>query len=204
MVDLRDGPAGENFLGRAGGPDGVVQQDEVLSVLGHVLHVMRGAEEREPPGSLQVAHIPVEAGPGRRVQPRCGLVQDQEAGVPHQRPGDEDPLLLSPGQVLETTVFEMGHPHRFQRLLGLHPVLRPGPPEKPQLPVPTHDDHVHDRDGEALREADPLGNVADGLALFPRWPTQDCDTALVRLDHPQEKSKKGGFTRAVGADERRE
>ena len=44
VVDLRDRPALQNLLGRAHGPDGVIQEDESLGMLSYILHIVGSAE----------------------------------------------------------------------------------------------------------------------------------------------------------------
>ncbi len=104
MIHLRQGEAFQHVLRGAGCPDSAVEEDEGLGVLGHVLHVVGGAEKSQAPGSLQIADLTVEAGPGGRIQPGRGLIQDQQAGISSQCPGDEGPLLLAPGKILEPPV----------------------------------------------------------------------------------------------------
>jgi len=204
VIDLGHHPAGQDILGRARCPERMVQQEDALSVLRDVFDVVGGAEEGESPGPLQVTNPPVEPGPGRRIQPGGGFVQDQQAGISDESPGDEDPLLLPPGQVLEPTMAEAGHPHRLQRMFGFFPVRGAGAPEQPQVSVPPHKDHVGHREGKTLRKADALRDISDGLAQIPGRVAQDGDRAAIGPDDAQEDSEEGRFPGTVGSDEGRE
>ena len=95
-IDFQDGGAPENVLGSPCGSNRMVKEDEGLGVLCHVLHVVGGAEEGEPPFSLKIADLTVEAGPCRRVQPGRGFVEDEQARLSHHGPGNENPLFLAP------------------------------------------------------------------------------------------------------------
>jgi len=100
VIDLRDRQTRQDVLGSPHGPDGMIQEDESLSVLGHVLHIVGGTEEGESSCPLKVTDLSIESSPGGRIQPCCGLVKDQKTGVSHQRPGNENTLLLTAGEVL--------------------------------------------------------------------------------------------------------
>jgi hypothetical protein len=142
MVHLENRFALENLLGWSGGSDGTVQKNECLSVLGNVLNIVGGAKEGKPPGSLQVADLAVELRPCRWIQARSGLVQNQKAGLSHQRPRDEDSLFLSARKVLEPTPHKMGSPYLFQHLLHQGPVGPGRTPAESQVPKTAHQDHI--------------------------------------------------------------
>jgi hypothetical protein len=123
MIDLWDDTALENFLGGTKRPNHVVQQNQRLGVLRHVLDVVGSAEERQSPCPLKVTNPAVEAGPGGGVQAGGRLVEDEKTRIADQCPRNQDPLLLASGEVLEPALLEVAHPHRLQRFLSMNTVL---------------------------------------------------------------------------------
>ena len=95
VIDLRDRLAFQDLLWGPRCPDRVIEKDEGLCVPGHILHIMGRAEDSETLCPLEIADLIVEAGSGRRIQPRSRLVQDQQTGVRYQGSGDESSLLLA-------------------------------------------------------------------------------------------------------------
>ena len=61
VIDLRNGPTGQNLLGWTHGPDRVIQEDEGLGVLGHVIHVVGSTEESQASGPLKVTDLSIES-----------------------------------------------------------------------------------------------------------------------------------------------
>src|SRR5699024_8881289 len=76
---------------------------------------------RQPPQSTQ------EIFPTTQVQPRRGLVQEQQLRVRHQRPGDQYPFTLPLRQAVEGTVGQITHTPMAQQRTSTpvvgHPVL---------------------------------------------------------------------------------
>ena len=101
--------------------------------------VLLHQQHRHPPpvdGPHDVKHLPHH----QRRQPQRGLVQQQQAGLPHQGPPDGQHLLLPPGErprPLPAALGEEGErrEHRFQGAPPLAPGLRR---ERPQLQVLQH------------------------------------------------------------------
>lgn len=96
MVDLRYCLARQDFPGQTDGSDGVIQENQGLGVVRHILYIVGSAEKGEAPGPLEVAHPAVEPSSGSWVQACRRLVQDQEARIAHKGPGNENALLLTP------------------------------------------------------------------------------------------------------------
>lgn len=151
MIRLQDRFSGQDLPGRADGLHGVVEENEGLGVLGHVLDVMGGAEKSETSGPLKIAYLPVETGPGSGIQARGGLVEEEEAGISHQGPGDEDALLLPAGKVLESAVVQVEHADLFECLTDPRTIGLRGPPAESHNTEATHEDDVRHRQREATR-----------------------------------------------------
>ena len=105
-----------------------------------------------------------------------GLVKQQDMRILSERPGEEDPLLLTArqfpdGPLLQT--IDAQHPHTVVHDL---PVLaRERPPPAPAT-VPAHGDHVEDGHRKAPVHLFPLGDVGDGrMAVGERVAVnEDC------------------------------
>ena len=113
-------PLGEHLLQRAGREDGALaQQHRVREVLGHLLDVVRdqddhrrlrvGGQRGDPPEQVLAA---------AQVQPGGRLVEQQQLGVGHQRPGDLDPLALALGQGRELPPDQVRAAERVEQFHG--------------------------------------------------------------------------------------
>lgn len=203
-IHLVHGRARENLRRWTRGPDLTVQKDQGLSMLGHVLNVMGGAEECQVLGSLEVTHLGVEALSGGRVEAGSGFIQDQKTGVSHEGTGNQGPLLLATGKVLEPPSGQMSDPDFLQRLRDLCPVRPSGAPHEAQISVSPHKDHIRDGERETAREFETLRDIPDGLAVFSWRPAEQRDLTSLGLEDPQEETQDGGFPGAVGANHGRE
>jgi hypothetical protein len=188
-IDLLEGLAVEHFPWWAGGFDGSIQEKEGLGVLGHILHVMGCAEKRKPPGPLKIADLGIKPRSGRRIQPRGWLVQNQEAGFTHEGPGNENPLLLPAGKVFESPGGQMGRTDLSQGLRYPVSILLGGSADGAEVPVAAHENDILDRDGESPGKIYALGNVADGLAVFPRRKSKEGDRPRFGFEDPEKEAE---------------
>lgn len=187
-----------------GDPDRPVQQDQAIGVLGHVLDVVGGADDREPTGPLEVAEKGVEAGSGRRIETGRGLVQEQEPGVGGEGARDEHPLLLSSGEAVEAPMGEVGQPHVDQGLLHPALIVVGGAATEPQPSEAPHENHLGRRERKAPGNPADLRHVADRLVLAARGLTEDLDGAHPGRQKAQEELEARALSRPVGPDESRE
>jgi hypothetical protein len=186
-IDLLESLAVEDVLRGAGRLERLIQEKKGLGVLRHILDVMGGTEEGEPSGPLEIADLGIETSSGRRIQPRSGLVQDQEARIAHQGPGNEYPLLLPPGKVLEAPGGQMSGPDLIQGFPYPVSIFLRGPADGTEIPVAAHENDILDRDGESPGKIDALGNVADGLAVFPRRKSKEGDRPRLGFEDPEKE-----------------
>ena len=110
QVDFQD--LGDAAVGRAGHQhDTVGQQQRLLQVVGH--HQHRGAAG--VPGAQQLV---LHQAPGLCVQRRKRLVEQQQAWLQGQCPGQSDALAHAAGQCRRPVPGEFGQAHVGKQLLG--------------------------------------------------------------------------------------
>ena len=89
----------------------IAECESVLDVVGH-------ADHDEMPLELQGAKVGPQPLPQSRIQRGEGLVEQQDLGVPGQRPGDGHPLLLSSRELMREAVSQLAKPHLLDECLG--------------------------------------------------------------------------------------
>src|ERR1019366_3967694 len=84
-----------------GAEDAALPEQEGVRERGHDLLRVVGDEDerRAAPSPGEALHEPEELLPGNGIEPRAGLVEDEEPRPRDQRAGDEDPLPLALGEM---------------------------------------------------------------------------------------------------------
>ena len=113
------------------------------------LHVVRGEQDGAAARLESLHHFP-ELAAGLRIEPRGGLVEEEQLGVVDQRAGDREPLGLAAGEVL----------HAGAGLVDEADPLENDPSKAPDLPDP------------AFPEVLPGGDPGPGGAPEPEPQTE--------------------------------
>ena len=150
---------------RAGGPNAiwvaVEAEHEVPDA--RLLDVVGGDDDRAASGG-EVVDQAVEQLRAGRVQAGVWLVEQQQAGVGGQGPGDQGALALAPGHVAEGVTGPVGEPDHGQRFCCHLPVLPARPPPPRQSGERAHRRHVEA--AHRVVEAGAVG-LGDGRAGNP-------------------------------------
>ena len=122
------GPAevfgGEGGCRRTGGDQPGVEEHDVVKILRNGLQVVMD-DHRRPSLAPQFPQQ-LDDGPlGGRIDSRKGFVHQIEVGLLDQRPCEENPLLLSPGELADLPPCEVGQSDPFQGSQGPLPVRGP-------------------------------------------------------------------------------
>src|SRR5487761_1736502 len=97
----------------------LAQQDRVGEAVGHLFHVMGDQPHHRRAGIAgQRGQPPQQVLPAAQVQPGGGLVEQQQLGIGHQRPGDLHPLALALRQRREPAPDQVRAAERVQQLHG--------------------------------------------------------------------------------------
>jgi len=129
------------------------------------------------------------------------LVQEQQLGLRHQRPGHENALLLSPGQPANLLALEFQHPHAGQRPLRGGLIHLAVAVEQPGVIIAPHQGNVPDAGREVPVEGGVLRHVADAAAHLCGGFSKDRYRAGHRLYQSQQQLEQGALAAAVGADD---
>ena len=129
------------------------------------------------------------------------LVEEQQPGPADQGVGDEDPLLLAPGEVAHAGVGEAPRVDGVEH--GVHGLAAPAPVERyPEaMPVEAEADHVAGTERHVGVEEDLLGDVADDRVAVGERPPAHQNAPRARRLEPEDDPEEGGLARPVGADQ---
>ena len=184
LLDDATGLEDGDLLGALGGGEPVGDEDA-------------GAPRDQPVGGAY------DAGLGDRVHAGRGLVEDDDADVAHQEPGERDELLLAGGQAGAAGAED-----------GVEAVGQPGDPlGQAELGHRRLDDRARDvvEEGDVVGEGagedlGALGDHADGGAQLLQVEVEDVGAAeehraARRLDGTGEQGGQGGLARPGATDE---
>src|SRR5690606_4393803 len=133
----------------------------------------------------------------RSVAARARLVEHEQLGLAHERPGDEHALLLAPGQLGHGAVSGGAKTDGLERLDGLAGGV-PAGAEATLAEEPRLDDLDRGRDDPRGRR-DTLRDVADAVhrGVRAEWCAEQLDRARVHGDEPRDGTHEGRLARAV-------
>ena len=193
--------------------------DHPVGVVHDHLHVVLDEQEGDPVLGAQALHVVEQPAPEGRVDPGHRLVEEQEAGLRHQRPGELEQLALASGEGARVLVRELGqveHVEQLDRLL-VDLALARAPAERPEDHVGEplarlvgrrqHHvvDHRHRRqrlgDLEGPHHSQPGDHVRRSpldLAAVEHRP------AAIRAVEAGDQVEEGRLAGAVGADQGRD
>jgi len=187
------GPAADRGR-RAGRHDLPCGQDHdpVGQRLGFV-HVVRGQEDRLAEVAETGDHLPGGV-PGGGVEPRGGLVQEDQLGVADQGQGHVETAQLTAGQPVTAVIGLVGQPDEFQR---------PPDGQRPRVVPGVHGQALPDGEPRLRRRllqhhADPGPPARPGVG---RVGSEHLHLAAGSLAEPLEDLDGGGLARAVGPEE---
>lgn len=86
------------------------------------VHVVRHHDHGDPVAEVDELQQVVHLRRGDRVEPRDGLIEQQQLFSGAERSGEQHALLLPAGQLLVAAVRELGHAHALKVARGLGPV----------------------------------------------------------------------------------
>ena len=169
----------DNLRGRPARGPPVGDVDDAIHHRQQRVHVVRGDQHRDllfRRDSRQQIDDLLLAGD---VEVRQRLVQEQQPRAADQRVGDQDPLLLTAGELADTRVRESLGVDRVEHLVDLASgATRDGQREAEPLPVDAEPDQVPGAQRHVRVQRDPLRHVADQRS--PRPPS----TRTVRRSAP--------------------
>src|SRR2546423_5761023 len=133
-----------------------------------LVEVVRG-EQHGLPQTLQRAHGVPRGAPGRRVEPRGRLVEEDQVGIAHEREREVQAAQLAARQASRADVLRPAEPghvdhlvHVARRRVEVRPVLQ----RLPDGDVPVHARALeHDADAPAQLQLAPLGVAAEDVHL---------------------------------------
>src|SRR5665811_1850516 len=198
LIGSREDVLSENCIRCAVGNDAVVDQDRTRGRAGGMIQVMRGKND----GDATTAEL-FEQIQGlvlcRYIDPREWLVQQQHVAAGHQRPRQEDALLLTPGERTDLATAkgkQADVTQRFERagpLCAVEPAKTWRPPREPEQDGLDHGNRKRPLCAASLRNIDDVRMRAsqDGIPeshVTVRWGY-----------HAGERFQQGALARTVGA-----
>ena len=167
--------------------------DPVGHLLG-LLDIVGGEDDGDasgPQGPDHLPHVPSEFD----IDPRRGLVQEQDGGLVAERLGDHHPPLHAPGQGHDLGVLLVPEGQVLQDLFDMGRIG--GLAEQ----APGEGDRIPDSLEGVRRQF--LGNQADlaagGAIIADDVVTRRGDLPLCRIDDAADDADQGGLARAIGA-----
>src|SRR5882757_2294269 len=150
-----------------------------------LVHVVGDQQYGRPVPLPELGHQPVHGQPGQRVQRTERLIQQQQVGLPDQRPGQRHPLCLAAGQGARPRIGPLVQIHLGQRAAS-HPSRVAG--VQPQGDVAPY----------------PPPGQQPGLLERHGYPAVDHGLALDVGVHPGQHAQQGGLARATAPEQRDE
>src|SRR5690348_8159410 len=156
-----------------------------------------GREQDRPAAAMQVEHDVLHRLGIDRIEPREGLVQDDQLRVV-QDGGDELHLLLhAPGQLVDAS----GRPLRETE--ALEPPARPVARQSPIHSLHLRQECEDVQDAHLAVQPPLLRQVADPFRVLAasRWLAEQPDLARVRLEDVHDHANRGRLAGAVGPEQ---
>ncbi len=175
----------------------VGQHDRLVEIVGH-------KDDRNVEPAAQLGDLTIKALPGRLVDGRKRLIEEQDLGLTSQRSRQSNALLLASRQLRRAALLQTGKVHHFEKASGpLLPIFRRHVPQgRHDIAERRHvrkqsialEDHA---DGSAVRRqvnaaggGEPCFAVhSDAAVLRPigaRDAPQDCRFAAARRPHQRQ------------------
>jgi hypothetical protein len=176
---------------RGAEPDLAPVEAQHLVPAARLIDVVRG-DHHGPALGGEVAEQRLEPVGARRVEPREGLVEQDDPRVLHERPRHQHALALAAGEVAEGGVRLLGQAHRRQRLARGAALRAPRAMPPGQRRYGAHERHVERADREVQARA--LGLRDDGEA--PRGAQRPRHRRQLAEQHAEERR----LAAAVGAE----
>ena len=137
------------------------------------------------------------------VDPREGLVEDEQLRLLGERAGEEDTLLLPAGERADLPRRECRHAHPRQCVMHARLVGGGRTAAEANGGVAAHQHDIMHRDGELPVHRLALRHVGDAAARLPDRRTEEHHTApLVRL-HPHDRVQERRLARPIRPDNAR-
>ncbi len=206
----RDHLLGEGLGRRAERNHALVQAEHQVKVAAGALQVVGGDQDR-PAAVAPALEESLHRRVGRGIQPREGLVEQQDLCVLSRGLGEESPLALPPGEIPEAPLGEMLDPQLGEGAVDQLAVVVAEAFEPAEIAVATHPHHVCDRYGEGglelqpLRdESDPAAGEADRPGLSPGQADRRAEQGgLAGTVRPQQRHRGPGGDLEADVEQRR-
>src|SRR3954469_2899980 len=153
-----------------------------------------GRHEQRAPLRPQRVEEGLDPRGARRVDARQGLVEQQDAGVLHERAGDQHALALAARQRAEALALPLREPDPSERGARRGAIGPREAPEPARAPVGPHQRDVEGRDGEVEARALRLRHIRRAAGELDGAP------ALGQL--AQQRAEQRALAAAVGAEHR--
>ena len=138
---------------------------------------------------------------GGRIHPRKRLIHEVDLRILGQRPGQEQPLLLAPGQLRDLPPGIVGHPHQVHRSAGRRARGAAHGAQPAQRPVQAHSHQVEGAHRVVPVDALALRHVSHEPPLLAVGLAVDAH----RAGHPRHQIEhaleQGALAGAVGTDD---
>src|SRR5919201_5097653 len=188
------------------------QYDDAISIGKHHVHRMLGEQHRDSAFNDQPLHQSDQVVALARRHAGGRFVHQEQARLVGERDGKLDPLHVAIGKLLAGLGSGPSHADLLEQLEGpLAMARRELPPEPEDLPVVTHQRHLHVLGNRHRAEGGrDLKRAPDAEAPYlARLETDDAAmrefaVAAIGCELPIDHVEAGGFARAVGADQRQE
>ncbi len=183
----------------------LVEAGDFVHMLGDDAEIMRDQHDRQTLLLVQVSQHFIKPGLRFRIHARRGFVEKKDIRTIDDRPGDENPLLLSPREFSDPPAFQLLQFHRCQSPVDGRFIPLRDEAGKPLLGKETHgDDFANGSRKIGIPVGRILGYVANALPfgkavdLFPH----EKNTAAIGLEDAQDNSNECRLSRPIGSDER--
>jgi len=137
---------------------------------------------------------------GRGVHTCERFIKEKEVGVLRQRAREKHALLLSPRELANLAMREIGHTDAVEAFISLALCLAREPPEKSDFSIEPHLDDIQHRGREVPVDARALRDISDVRAGIPEQLSEYADLTRQTRNNPQRGLQQGGFSSSVRAD----
>ncbi len=188
----------ERLFGRAPGSHAALRQDQQPVEIGErQVQVVQDADHGEAVG-VQLFEQLEQAQLMRHIEARCRFVEEQDAGVLHERLGQHDHLLLAARELGEAALGKLGYAELAERRRG-----HAGRRALGAAAVGAHLDHLaHGKvelEREVLRHQGDLASHVAALVLAGRAAVDE-DRAGTRREQAVDQVEQRALAAAVGSD----
>lgn len=193
----------EDLGNRTSRDDPVIEQKNVVEILGNCLEIVMDDDRRLAFGS-QTVHQGDNCPFGGGIDPGEGLVHEIQVGLLDQGACEKDPLLLATGKLADLARRERPEFHLFERLHGGTPMPRENRAKPADFSVEPHHDHIDGGDRKVPVHAGSLRDIGDAMPHDREGLTKETNVAGDNGNQSQRRLKQRALASAVRTDEGRE